>query len=120
MYQNSKFFKRASSGALFYLRQGLVSFFPVSVGILVMGEDSLDADGAGGFIDREVGGIGKAVEHSKADVVEADGPGKGVLFDEGELLLQIEVEPSAEAFGAAIVIIDRLLDLPVVYQNIWR
>lgn len=85
-----------------------------------MGEDSLDADGAGGFIDREVGGIGKAVEHSKADVVEADGPGKGVLFDEGELLLQIEVEPSAEAFGAAIVIIDRLLDLPVVYQNIWR
>lgn len=77
-----------------------------------MREYSLDADGAGGFVDGEVGGIGEAVEHREADVVIADGAGKGVLFNESELLLQIEVEPSAETFGAAVVIIDRLLDLP--------
>lgn len=52
----------------------------MGLGILILGEDGLNADGAGGFIDAEVGGVGEAVEQGEADIVIADSAGKKGFF----------------------------------------
>ena len=80
-------------------------------------ENSVNLDGLGRFVNREVGSVGEAVQQSEADVVIAYSAGERVLFYEGKLLLKIEIKFFTEAFGATVIIVDGFLDLLKCFRS---